>query len=146
MAIRTTELLVKEVLGNNYDGRTSIYPFMRGASIVVDRVAACAITKEIPRTTAELREIETWLAGHFYAHHDQLYTSKSTSGAGASFQGQTAMHLNSTQYGQMAMTLDTSGCLADIQAGVTPGAGRPVASGVWLGKRRSEQIDYPQRD
>lgn len=146
MAIRTTEILVKEVLENNYDGQTSLYPFMRAANLLTNRVEACGIRKETPHTDAELREIETWLSGHFYAHHDQLYQSKSTSGASASFQGQTAMHLNSTQYGQAAMTIDTSGCLADIQTGLTPGSTRPVAGGFWMGKRKSEQIDYHERD
>ncbi len=62
-------------------------------------------------TSAQLTEIETWLAAHFYAHADLQYSSKSTEGASGSFQvgGGGSGNLDTTMWGKTAMTLDPSG-------------------------------------
>lgn len=149
MAIRTEETEVREILLEHYNQLTqpSLYPFIRTAALLVDQVEECAARKMILVSAARLREIEAWLAGHFYEHADQMMSSSSTAGASGSFQGQTAMYLNSTKYGQTAMLLDTSGCLADIVATQDPsGGGRRVASIRWAGKTRSQQLDYEQRN
>ena len=148
MSIRTTEVAVKQILARNYDEdkQTEIYPFISAASVIVDRVITCAAAKSITLTTTETELIERWLAAHFYcAGPDLLYSSKSTAGASASFQGQTGMHLDSTSYGQMAKTLDYSGCLTEIDKRQEQTAGGR-ASGFWLGKAPSAQTDYRDRD
>jgi hypothetical protein len=138
---RTTPKLVSEII--QVDPSLQIAPFIRSASALVDWLAAEALTLAPPITVAEslLRELETWLAAHLYAHRDQLYTSKSTGGASASFQGQTGMYLESTQYGQTALLLDVTGLLAARNKGIVNRV--QVA---WLGKRRSERVDYDQRN
>lgn len=136
---RTTDSSVEGVLGNDYDGTTDLAQFIETATVIVDRVSACAIKKGKALSSTELELIERWLSAHYYACSDQPFTSKSTGGASASFQGQTAMSLEGTKYGQVSLNLDYSGCLTSI-------AKRQVASGVWLGKTPSEQLPFYQRD
>lgn len=136
---RTTSAAVQGVLGDDYDGSTSLTPFIDTATAMVDRVATCATSRDRTLTSAELELIERWLAGHLYAMSDQPYQSKTTGRASATFQGRTGMYLEATKYGQTAVNVDYSGCLASISK-------RRVARGVWLGKAPSEQSDYIDRD
>lgn len=151
---RTTSTLVGLLLGNSathskargdWDGETDLDQFIGAATVVVDEVAACADRKvsagslASDLTDTELELIERWLSAHCYALNDQTLASKNTRGAGGTFHGQTGMHLESTRYGQMAMTLDRSGCLAALH-------NRARARAVWMGKRPSAQVDYDQRD
>lgn len=121
------------------DANLSISPFIEAATILVDRVATCATARSETLTTDQLHIIETYLAAHFYAHRDPQYQEKQTEKASAVFQGKTGMGLESTYWGQTAMTLDTSGCLASFGRGTR-------ASLNWLGKAPSDQIDYIDRD
>lgn len=150
---RTTSALVLGVLGVNYDTRRapSLTPYIDTASVVTDRVEECAEAKDEALTATELELVERWLAAHFYAHTDQLLQSKQTSDAGGTFQGTAAMFFTRTAYGQAAVTIDHSGCLADIQAEAqqavdNPSAAAGAISASWLGKPRSEQTDYADRD
>lgn len=139
---RTDAAAVQAILLNDYDAdeSPSLTPFIETASAVVDDVAACATAKAVTLGDTRLELIERWLAAHYYQQSDQGYASNSTEGASASFHGQTAMYLESTKYGQTAVRLDKSGCLAAIAGGE-----RKVASGAWLGKTRAEQLDYEDR-
>lgn len=141
MAIRTNEDEVRSIIET--DITISLYPFIRAASALVDRVETMDTDDLL--TAAQLQDVETWLAAHFYAHRDQLYQSKNTERAGATFQGQTGMGLNSTQYGRTAMTLDVSRGLAKLDAEVGTG-GKRKAGMMWLGKPPSTQIAYEDRD
>ena len=140
---RTTSTLVRAILdtGGDYDTQElpSLTPFIDTASAIVDRVEACAIAKGLTLSSTELELIERWLSAHCYGQSDQPYSSRSTAGASGSFQGQTAMRFEGTKYGQMALSLDYSGCLDAIGK-------RQFASAFWLGKRPSAQTDYVQRD
>lgn len=151
MAIRTTEVAVKGILARNYDEAraTEVYAFLEAAAIMVDQMVACAADQDpaITFTATELEVIERWLAAHFYqAGPDLGYSSSSTLQASASYQGKTDEGLRATFYGQMAMRLDKSGCLADIDSDAGDDAGPEVASGFWLGLPPSEQTDYRDRD
>jgi hypothetical protein len=138
---RTTILLVKGVLGLNYDtiNGTDVQPFIDTASAIVDRVSTCAVAKGRALSLNELELIERWLAAHCYAMNDPTYQSKNTEGASATFQGQAGMHLEQTRFGQMAMDLDYSGCLTSISK-------RQLARGLWLGRYPSAQLPYNQKD
>lgn len=142
---RTTSEKVKALLtpGRDYDiiNNPSLQPFIDSASSIVDDVLACATRKGKTMTSAKLELIERWLTAHLYQMSDEGYTSRSTLSASGAFQGQTAMYLEATMYGQMAVTLDSSGCLVAIAKGE-----RPTARAFWGGKRPSEQTDYDQRD
>lgn len=141
---RTTSDLVQGVLGDEYGlnaagSSPSLTPYIRAANLMVTRVAACATLKNITLSTDELTEIETWLAAHMYQCADPGYTSRSTDKASGSFTGQFGLGLDGTRFGQMAQSLDPSGCLAALSK-------RQYAGGTWLGKAPSEQTDYEQRD
>ncbi len=139
---RTTAPDVTAALGGNYDGTTTLTGFITRASLLVDRVAACATAKGEAMTAAELTEMETLLAAHYYQAADEGYTSRSTADASGSFKGQFGKGLEATRYGQDALSLDFAGCLRAI-AGPD---GRKSAGGFWLGKPPSEQTPYTQRN
>ena len=148
MAVRTTEALVGALLVDSsthpkgrgdWDGVTDLDQFISAATVIVDRVVTCATAKSITLTDTELELIERWLSAHCYVQNDQTLASKSTGGASGSAHGQTGLNLDSSRYGQMAKTLDYSGCLAAIDK-------RAVARLNWVGKRPSAQTPYVERD
>ncbi len=141
---RTNSVLVEELLstggaGSDYDGETDLNQFIDTATVIVTRVATCATAKGKPLSSTELELIERWLAAHAYAMIDQPYTQKLTEKSMAKFQGQTKMRLEGTKYGQMALDLDYSGCLENLMKRQSIGI-------LWLGRRKSEQTDYVDRD
>ena len=140
MAQRTTPDKVKKVLvdGQQYDGSSDLQAFVDTAVILVDRVKNQDSDSIL--TSAALERIECWLSAHFYAHAYQLRQSIGKGRSNESFQGQTGMHLESTQYGQTALDLDFSGTLMKISKGSTK------ATATWLGRRPSAQTDYVDRD
>lgn len=139
---RTTASAVESVLaaGGDYDEerRPSLMPFIDTAAAITSRVQQCAARKGKALTLEELELVERWLAAHAYAQSDKPYTSKSTEGASASFSGQTGMGLDSTLYGQMALRVDPSGCLAAIDK-------RQQAGGFWLGRQARDQRAHWER-
>lgn len=143
---RTTTAAVQGVLLDHYgpklDGTLpNVNPFIDAATAMVDRVAACAISRDRTLTNAELELVERWLAAHFYAcAPDQAKAERTTGRAKAVYQGKTGMYLESTKFGQMAVILDYSGCLVSIASEVKKKAG-----GFWGGFRPSEQTDYEDR-
>lgn len=136
---RTTSSAVETLLAGDYDGTTSLTPHIDTATAIVDRVEDCAAARDRTLTEVELELIERWLAAHFYAMVDQPYQSKTTGRSSATFQGRTGMHFEATKYGQSAVNVDYSGCLAAIGK-------RRSARVVWLGKPPSSQVDYVDRD
>lgn len=140
MSQRTTITAVTDILGNLYvsGASPSVQPFIDTATLLVDRVIACAVTKGVTITTAEAERIEAYLAAHFFGHAQQFFTSKSTVSASGSFQGQYAMSLDASQYGQTAKMLDPSGCLNALSKGNR-------ASMTWLGKVGNEQLTAEDR-
>ena len=135
---RTTSQSVLAVLPLEVPAGTDMTAFITPASLLVDYVA----TKDTAGilTAAMLTQIETYVAAHLYARRDPQYQSKTTGKASAVFQGQTGLRLDGTHWGQDAMVLDVTGCLAALNKGKT------VVQGLWLGKAPSDQIDYEDRD
>ena len=104
--------------------------------LIVDRVVTCATARGFTHTIAELELIERWLAAHLYTKNDPILQSKSTQGASGQFvQGEDPPE----RYKAGALMVDSSGCLKTILAGNR-------AKAVWLGKKKSAQIDYVDRD
>jgi hypothetical protein len=128
MAARTTSNSVKALLLRQYDANAapSLTPFIDTATVLVDRMVAEDADGLL--TAAELELIERYLAAHFYLHSDQALMSKSTGGASGSFQGQTGIGLDGSQYGQTAKRLDVTGYLVRMDQ-----PQRPVSQVEWLG-------------
>ena len=110
---RTTQSNVKSILGDHYDGKSAVQPFIDSAASLVNKISSNDTDGLLSSSDLEL--IERWLSAHFYAHMDQFFQSKNTGRAGGSFQGQTAMVFTSTLYGQTALALDVTGYLSKIQ-------------------------------
>ena len=118
---------VRDIIPTEAD--LDINPFIRTANILVDKIDAEDSGNIL--SSKELREIEIYLAAHFYAHRDQIAQSTQTADASATFQGKTGMYLEGTQYGQTAMLLDSTNWLKRNNSG------RPKAGAFWLGTEYS---------
>ncbi len=137
---RTSESDVRAIISS--DSTLDLSPFIQAASSLTDHVDTCDTAGLL--SARQLREIETWLAAWMYERRDQGYTEKETGEAKARFQGKTDMYLASNYWGQTAMILDITGCLAGLQEQVVNG--KKQVQLLWLGKPESEQIDYVDRD
>ena len=126
--------------GRDYDvrKRPSLEPYIEWADVMMADLDACLIDREESYTDAKLEMIARYLAAHAYAMSDQTYANKSTGGASGTFHGQTGKYLEATKYGQMALQLDTAGCLA---------RGTPTTAEAWWGgKDTQDQLDYDERN
>lgn len=94
----------------------------------------------------ELINIETWLAAHFVAIRDPLYTSQSLGPASGALLRQGGMNLGQTPYGQQAMLLDMNGGLAWLDQHISRGQRTKVGI-TYLGtnKRAGWYGGYPWR-
>ncbi len=139
---RTTSIAVRGILLRDYDSVNSpdLTPFIESATVLVDRVVACATAKGITLSSTELELIERWLSAHSYCMNDPQYKEKTTGRAKAVFMGGgTPTGLGASRYGNMALSLDPSGCLKSSTEGKRLGA-------YWLGLDPSEQTPVEQRD
>lgn len=128
---RTTTSAVQQVLGQNYNGSSSLIPYIDSAYAVVSRllIAASAQSISIGDTDAEL--VERWLAAHYYTVMDPLYIEKETGRARGKWKERC--------YLDVAKQMDPSGLLGGIVAA-------HKIRVTWLGKPPSEQVDYEDRD
>ncbi len=137
---RTSESDVRAIISS--DSTLDLSPFIQAASSLTDHVDTCDTAGLL--SARQLREIETWLAAWMYESRDQGYQEKETGDAKAIFQGKTNMYFESNSWGQKALMLDITGCLAGLQEQAVNG--RKKVQLLWLGKPKSEQIDYVDRD
>lgn len=130
MAVRTTPELVAGII--EVDEAISLTPFISAASSLVDRVRDYAVANDLLRDGPDsddktrdekLREIETYLAAHFYTLRDPRVTSEAAGPVSASYQSRVDLRLFTSHYGQMACTLDETGLLELINAGKRRKAG-----------------------
>lgn len=95
-------------------------PFIESATQLLDD----AIAEVDAVYTPEKEElIERWLAAHFACMYEPRTILEEVRGGGAGvlerYEGRTALGLNHTRYGQMAMQLDTAGGLAILNTRAT---------------------------
>jgi hypothetical protein len=86
---------------------TDLAPYIYAASAVVDKHL---LSQGVASET--LKEIERWLAAHFLAAKEQQAAQESYGNSSATYQGQTGLGLDGTQYGQRAKLIDPTGNLA----------------------------------
>lgn len=106
MAARVTDAEVKQILDTDIDTT----PFI----IAAHRVVEDNELGSFDVASATLKSIEQFLAAHFACAMEQQTKSETTGKASATYQGEFGMRLDSTHYGQTAMTLDSSGILANL--------------------------------
>lgn len=84
-------------------------PFIETAAALVDRVEQAGL-----QNSDRLELIERWLAAHFYTVRDPRTTSESAGPVSATYQSVVGPGLRTSQYGQVAITLDETGTLRKI--------------------------------
>jgi hypothetical protein len=103
---RTTDTAVFEIIDTTL---TDIDTFITTANLyVTDVLGDAGLSDE------RLEEIERYLTAHFLSLRDQRVQTEKVDVLSVTYQGKTGMYLESTQYGQMAIMLDTSGTLSKI--------------------------------
>lgn len=110
----------------DWDGETSLTPYIDTANSVVTSAAAKAVENGESYADSTLELMERWLAAHYYTVMDPLYKSKSTDRASASF--------NERSYKDVALELDPLGYLAEVIA-------KHRARGFWLGRAQDQYDD-----
>lgn len=103
MAYRVRNEEVKAIIDTSLEDVT---PFIAGANALVDQV----LGTDTDLSTAQLKEIERWLAAHFVAIRDPQARSEKIGEASISYQvGIAGEGLKATSWGQQVLALDTSG-------------------------------------
>lgn len=146
MALRTTKKAVRDILLEQYAlcEESGLGTFLRTANTLVNWLENTCDTAHI-NSAEGLADIEMYLAAHFYGVSERLLTSKSQGGASGSFQGQTGKYYEATIFGQQAIGLDLSGCLAKLQSELVSGKKAVVQFG-WGGLPKSEKTSYEDRN
>lgn len=107
---RATAEMVQGIMD---DPPAVLTPFLALAALVAEEDLADSGLSE-----ARLTQIETWLAAHFSCIKSPLSESEGAKGLSVAYQrGQAGQGLRSTQYGQTAIELDSSGTLKALADG-----------------------------
>ena len=127
---RTTPQAVQLLLGDEYDGTTSLSPSIDIASAMVDWVVNTDATdpsRGYYLVNVNLpAKIEALLSCHYYQLADPGYQSRTTSGASGSFNYKTEMGFKGSRFGIEAMNCDISGILQQKQKEMEEGGRRRV--------------------
>jgi hypothetical protein len=109
MAVRVTATEVKSILETETTlTDAQVTAIIVSANVMVDTVLGTG-------TTTILKEIERWLSAHMVAISKERQALKEEAGGAAiTYTGAYGLGLKSTSYGQMVLTLDTSGAFADL--------------------------------
>ena len=107
MANRVTATEVKEIMDNCTTTDPIVNVFIGAANEVVNTIMGTSLT--------DYKEIERWLTAHMLASTLARTTSDEKIGdASVKYTGQWGKNLDSTPYGQMVKTLDTTGKMGNI--------------------------------
>lgn len=106
---RVTASEVLEIM-NTQLTEDQLAPFIKSANLTVTSI----LGESTVLSEDQLTEIERWLAAHFASVLDPLPVREIIGEAEASYQGKFGMQLQSTTYGQTAMSLDITGSLANL--------------------------------
>lgn len=132
---RTSTTLVEALLGRAFRRGSSTQPFIDMAYLMVNRVVTCATAKGIPLNSEEAEMLERYLAAHYYIGMEGGgILSRQTGDASITYGTTYGKGLDSSSYGQAALTFDPSGCLQELSMGA-PG-------GFWAGMTPQARADY----
>jgi len=108
MAVRVTEADVREIIDTALE-TGEIDPFIITANIIVDGyLSSTSLTETV------LTEIEKYLSAHCLSVKDQRVKAEKIDVLSWTYTGSFGEGLKNTQYGQMAILLDTSGTLGAL--------------------------------
>ena len=126
MAVRVTDAEVKEII--DWDSTISLTPFIEIANSLVTELCT-----DSGHDAQRLKNIERWLAAHFYHIDDQHISREKAASVGVEYQFKIDLAINQTKYGQQAIVLDTAGNLAQLNKRIVDGEAATVVIG-WLGQ------------
>ena len=108
MSVRNSVQDIQDLL--SLDDTTAVFPQLRAASRFVDsHLLSKGLSADV------LKEIEGYLAGHFYRLNNPLISQEAYGGGAFRYAvGDRKMGLMSTEWGQMAVSSDTSGTLSNM--------------------------------
>jgi len=135
MAQRTTKEAVEAILEVDC---FELQPFIDTASCTVDELVAKGAYDET-NDAKRLELIERWLSAHFYSTASPRSSSEKAGTAAESYQYKVDLYYASTMYGQQALALDTSGCLASDNKNIKDGKRTKIQV---LGSPRSCPVRY----
>jgi len=104
---RVSSSEVQEIVSN--PNSVTLTAFITAANILVTKVLG-----DSGLDADHLKEIERWLAAHFFCVRDPRAAAKGVSNSSVTFQGKTDLGLKHTSYGQQVLILDTTGKLAEL--------------------------------
>lgn len=107
---RATDSDVQAVIENV--STISMTPFIATATLLTDRISTADTDSLL--SSAELTQIEIYLAAYLYAIRDPQKSNEKTGKASQKFQGTTAMFFEANHWGQTAMLLDVTGYLTGL--------------------------------
>jgi len=108
MAYRVTGAEVKEIFVTEMVA-DDLNPFIRASNTLIN-----SYTDMLELSDTILFEIELWLAAHYASAKDQRIQYQSIGITKAKFQGEFKESFFSTDYGQRAMALDSTGTLEGL--------------------------------
>lgn len=108
MPTRTNAGLVGGII--EVDASVPLTPFIDAANQLVTEL--CAPSGH--HTVERLEMIERYLSAHFYTLRDPRPVSEQVGAVQQTNQSKVDLFLSTSHYGQMAMVLDTSGALSDL--------------------------------
>lgn len=121
----------------DWDTSIDLNLFIEMANTITDRVVAKDTASVL--TTAEKKQIERCLAGHFYRTRDHGLATEGNERASGNYTDQFGKGLEATREGRDAILFDATGYLAKVSKGSVK------ATLNWLGKIPSEQTNYVDR-
>lgn len=126
------------IVGGELDANIDVDIHIQSATTLVD-----SLLSDAGHTAAHLETITAWVASHFYVVSDPRFLQQKSEENFETYQrGELGRALESTNYGQQAMILDTTGILARYNEAIQSGkvfekekdTGRRKAGVHWLGK------------
>lgn len=142
MAYRCSASDVQAVIETDED--IDLEPFIKTANARINALllSCSAMASSL---SSELAIVETWLAAHYCAKINPALTQEGAGKASGSYEtGVVGKYLESTRFGQTAIEVDSSGCLAKLQSSLMKGA--QSASLHYLGKKASDKLDWSERE
>ena len=105
---RVTATEVKEILDNSTLSDSIVNAYILGANALVNSALGTG-------DTDLLKEIERWMAAHMIASsRERMAQKEGAGGAFIEYTGTSGQELSSTPYGQMVLTLDTTGAMSAL--------------------------------
>ena len=132
MAIRTTNALVEGII--EVESAIVLTPFIAAANHLVNQ---CCTDLDEDYTAAELITIETWMAAHVYTVREMRAESEKAGPVSEKKQSKVDLGFATSHYGQMAMTLDYKGRLAQLNEKIKKGISNVVGV-IWYGTEEDD--------